>query len=188
MKKHVLSFLFFVFILSSSAQELVNDTITRTSSIKANIVGNSVILTPETPTLNQIAGAPKAFYTHYWEFGDGHYSTEKKPNHIYKNIGEYEVKLWATNHYDTGKPPTSRPKKIAISSITSEIERYMAMPGQALSYKIGQLKIRELRAKAEQELGANFDIREFHNQVLSVGCVPLALLEDNINTWIQENK
>ena len=74
------------------------------------------------------------------------------------------------------------------ASITAEIERYMAMPGQALSYKIGQLKIRELRAKAEEELGANFDISDFHNQVLSVGCVPLALLEDNINSWIQENK
>ncbi|WP_255572973.1 DUF885 domain-containing protein [Hanstruepera marina] len=74
------------------------------------------------------------------------------------------------------------------ASIISEIERYMAMPGQALSYKIGQLKIRALRAKAETELGTNFGIKEFHNQVLSVGCVPLALLEDNINTWIAENK
>ena len=73
------------------------------------------------------------------------------------------------------------------ASITSEIERYMAMPAQALSYKIGQLKIRALRAKAEQELGTKFSISEFHNQVLSVGCVPLALLEDKINSWIQSN-
>ncbi|QLG44211.1 DUF885 domain-containing protein [Costertonia aggregata] len=70
------------------------------------------------------------------------------------------------------------------ASITSEIERYMANPGQALSYKIGQLKILELRAKAEKELGNAFDIREFHNQVLETGCVPLALLEDKINAWI----
>lgn len=70
------------------------------------------------------------------------------------------------------------------AGITSEIERYMAMPGQALSYKIGQLKIRELRAKAETELGEKFDIRQFHNQVLETGCVPLALLEDKINRWI----
>lgn len=74
------------------------------------------------------------------------------------------------------------------ASITSEIERYMAMPGQALSYKIGQLKLRELRARAEEVIGDNFNISEFHNQVLSVGCVPLALLEDNINTWIEEYK
>ncbi|MCO4822450.1 MAG: DUF885 domain-containing protein [Flavobacteriaceae bacterium] len=74
------------------------------------------------------------------------------------------------------------------ASITSEIERYMAMPGQALSYKIGQLKIRELRAKSEVALGNKFDIREFHNEVLMLGAVPLALLEARINTWILENK
>ncbi|WP_299246710.1 DUF885 family protein [uncultured Aquimarina sp.] len=74
------------------------------------------------------------------------------------------------------------------AGITSEIERYMANPGQALSYKIGQLKIRELRAKAEQELGDKFDIRKFHNEVLETGCVPLALLENKINTWIASNK
>ena len=74
------------------------------------------------------------------------------------------------------------------AGITSEIERYMANPGQALSYKIGQLKIRELRAKATKELGDTFDIRQFHNQVLETGCVPLALLEDKINRWIAERK
>ncbi len=74
------------------------------------------------------------------------------------------------------------------AGITSEIERYMANPGQALSYKIGQLKIRELRAKASAELGDKFDIRQFHNQVLETGCVPLALLEDKINTWIAASK
>lgn len=70
------------------------------------------------------------------------------------------------------------------ASITSEIERYMANPGQALSYKIGQLKIRELRNKAQESLGDKFDIRQFHNQVLETGCVPLALLEDKIDRWI----
>ncbi|MEZ4796034.1 MAG: DUF885 domain-containing protein [Flavobacteriaceae bacterium] len=74
------------------------------------------------------------------------------------------------------------------ASIISEIERYMAMPGQALSYKIGQLKIRELRTKAEQELGDKFNIGQFHNQVLETGCIPLALLEDKINAWIEANK
>ncbi|MFT5217453.1 MAG: hypothetical protein ACI83H_002591 [Glaciecola sp.] len=74
------------------------------------------------------------------------------------------------------------------AGIISEIERYMAMPGQALSYKIGQLKIRELRTKAEQTLGDKFDIRQFHNQVLETGCIPLALLEDKINAWIEANK
>ncbi|WP_242204206.1 DUF885 domain-containing protein [Aestuariivivens insulae] len=72
--------------------------------------------------------------------------------------------------------------------ITSEIERYMANPGQALSYKIGQLKIRELRARATQALGDKFDIREFHNQILETGCIPLQLLEQKIDAWIAANK
>lgn len=70
------------------------------------------------------------------------------------------------------------------AGITSEIERYMANPGQALSYKIGQLKIRELRAKATDALGDKFDIREFHKEVLETGCIPLALLEAKIDKWI----
>lgn len=72
--------------------------------------------------------------------------------------------------------------------ITSEIERYMANPGQALSYKIGQLKIRELRARAKAALGDKFDIREFHHQVLETGCIPLALLENKIDKWIETMK
>ena len=68
--------------------------------------------------------------------------------------------------------------------IIREVERYMANPGQALSYKIGQLKIQELRKKASESLGDQFDIREFHNQVLATGCVPLALLENKIEGWI----
>lgn len=74
------------------------------------------------------------------------------------------------------------------ASIISEIERYMANPGQALSYKIGQLKIRELRAKAEKSLGEKFNIAAFHNQVLETGCVPLALLETKIDNWINASK
>jgi uncharacterized protein (DUF885 family) len=74
------------------------------------------------------------------------------------------------------------------ASIVSEIERYMAIPGQALSYKIGQLKIIELRHKAEQELGTKFDIRKFHAMVLESGVMPLALLEKKIDNWIKLEK
>lgn len=70
------------------------------------------------------------------------------------------------------------------ASIVAEIERYMAIPGQALSYKIGQLKIKELRAKAERELGSKFNIAEFHDQVLETGTIPLQLLEERINEWV----
>ena len=70
------------------------------------------------------------------------------------------------------------------ASIISEIERYMATPGQALSYKMGQIKIRTLRTKAEQKLGAQFDVRTFHSQVLNSGSLPLVLLEEKIENWI----
>jgi len=72
------------------------------------------------------------------------------------------------------------------ATITSEIERYMAMPGQALSYKIGQMKIQELRRTAEGAFGPMFDIRQFHNIVLETGCVPLHILEDRINNWLNK--
>lgn len=71
------------------------------------------------------------------------------------------------------------------SAIISEVERYMANPGQAVAYKIGQLKILELRAKAEKALGDKFDIKQFHNQMLDSGSLPLSLLEEKINRWIE---
>ncbi|WP_295337480.1 DUF885 family protein [Flavobacterium sp.] len=74
------------------------------------------------------------------------------------------------------------------ASIIAEIERYMAIPGQALSYKIGQLKIMELRQTAEQKMGKNFDIKVFHQKVLESGVMPLALLEQKINRWIATGK
>jgi uncharacterized protein (DUF885 family) len=70
----------------------------------------------------------------------------------------------------------------------AEAERYMAIPGQALAYKIGELKIQELRAKAEAELGPRFDIRAFHAEVLKDGSVPLDVLEDKIERWIAAQK
>ncbi|MFY7957971.1 MAG: DUF885 domain-containing protein [Flavobacterium macrobrachii] len=74
------------------------------------------------------------------------------------------------------------------ASIIAEIERYMAIPGQALSYKIGQLKIIELRKKAETEMKDKFDIKVFHQKVLESGVMPLALLEKKINNWISTSK
>jgi uncharacterized protein (DUF885 family) len=73
----------------------------------------------------------------------------------------------------------------SVESITSEIERYMAIPGQALSYKIGQLKIIELRQKATAHFGKQFDIKKFHEKVLESGVMPLALLEQKINAWMK---
>ena len=70
----------------------------------------------------------------------------------------------------------------------AEAERYMAIPGQALAYKIGEMKIKELRARAEKELGPKFDIREFHAEVLKDGSVPLDVLEAKVDRWIAAKK
>ena len=71
--------------------------------------------------------------------------------------------------------------------IENEVDRYIAWPGQALAYKIGQLKILELRSKAEKELGEKYDIKDFHYEVLKRGSLPLDLLEFYINQWIEDS-
>ncbi len=76
----------------------------------------------------------------------------------------------------------------AEDKISVEVERYMATPGAALCYKIGQIKIRELRTRAEAVLGKNFSVKEFHNQVLNSGSLPLVLLEEKIDGWIMAEK
>ena len=70
------------------------------------------------------------------------------------------------------------------TEVVSEVERYIAIPSQALAYKVGALKIQELRKKAEEQLGDDFDIREFHAQVLDTGALPMPVLESKIDRWI----
>jgi uncharacterized protein (DUF885 family) len=72
--------------------------------------------------------------------------------------------------------------------IASEVDRYIAWPGQALAYKVGQLKILELRALAQKELGPKFDIREFHDVVLRNGTIPLDILEEQVRDWIAQSR
>jgi uncharacterized protein (DUF885 family) len=81
------------------------------------------------------------------------------------------------DHSDMGK-----------TDATAEVERYIAIPSQALAYKVGALTIQRLRQKAETELGDKFDIRDFHAQVLMTGALPLAILEQKIDRWVAEKK
>jgi uncharacterized protein (DUF885 family) len=77
---------------------------------------------------------------------------------------------------------------VSETDAIAEAERYMAIPGQALAYKVGQLKIRELRTRASNELGEKFDVREFHDQVLKDGSLPMSVLEAKIDRWIASKK
>jgi len=77
---------------------------------------------------------------------------------------------------------------LSLHNVKTEIDRYISWPGQALSYKIGELTIKRLRAKAEQSLGSHFDIREFHDEILKNGSMPLSMLEQVIEQYIKEKQ
>ena len=127
--KHLIAIILTVFavVLCYSQENIAKDTTQRIATIEHKFEGNQVKFTPNAPELNQIAGAPKAFYTNYWEFGDGTYSKENNPTKTYKKSGEYEVRLWATNNYDTGKTPTSRPKKIKVTNVDESYNEEASM-------------------------------------------------------------
>jgi uncharacterized protein (DUF885 family) len=119
----------------------------------------------------------------------------------YSDFGRLAMELWRAGRLvvDTGihRKKWTRDQAIAWlientpnaeGDATSSIERYVVMPGQATAYKIGMLKIQQLRARAEKKLGRKFDVREFHDEVLKYGPVPLAILEENIDGWIAAKK
>jgi len=119
----------------------------------------------------------------------------------YTNFGRLSYEMWRACRLvvDTGMHSKGWTRQQAIDymadnsglslkNIENEVDRYITWPGQAVAYKIGELKIRELRSLAETELGADFDIRTFHDAVLENGAVPLSVLEDKIKTWIAAQK
>ncbi len=117
----------------------------------------------------------------------------------YSDFGRLTYEMWRACRLvvDTGMHTLGWTRQQAIDfmaentastllNIANEVDRYIAWPGQALGYKMGELKIRELRALAEERLGSRFDVREFHDVVLLDGCIPLAVLEAKVGRWLAE--
>jgi uncharacterized protein (DUF885 family) len=117
----------------------------------------------------------------------------------YSKFGQLSYEMWRAVRLvvDTGMHTMGWTRQQAIDyfrdntgktdqDVTSEIDRYIVWPGQALAYKLGQLKIRELRTEAEKRLGAKFDERKFHDAVLENGALPLNVLEAHIKKWVEE--
>ena len=119
----------------------------------------------------------------------------------YQYFGQLEAELWRAIRLvvDTGLHSKGWTREQVLDYMdanssaaearrVSETERYMAIPGQALAYKIGQIKISELRARAEKSLGAKFDVRKFHTAVLADGALPLDVLEAKVDRWIESQR
>ncbi len=118
----------------------------------------------------------------------------------YSNFGRLTYEMWRACRLvvDTGMHALGWSRQRAVDLMTentalshheidTEINRYISVPGQALAYKMGELKIRELREEAEEKLGSNFDVRKFHDAVLLGGPVPLPVLEDQVHEYVNEN-
>jgi uncharacterized protein (DUF885 family) len=116
----------------------------------------------------------------------------------YQEFGMLEAELWRAIRLvvDTGLHSKGWTRQQVLdymnansaageASKVSEAERFIAIPGQALAYKLGQLKIRELRTRAERKLGQAFDVRKFHTEILKDGALPLDVLEAKIDGWLE---
>ncbi len=129
-------------------------------------------------------GADMGFYTDpYSKFGQLTYEMWRAVR-LVVDTGMHSLGMTRQQAIDLMKDNTAKTE----NDIVVEINRYIVWPGQALAYKLGELKIKELRARAERELGAGFDLRRFHNAVLDDGPLPLDVLEKRVVEWIADEK
>jgi uncharacterized protein (DUF885 family) len=119
----------------------------------------------------------------------------------YSDFGRLSYEMWRACRLvvDTGMHALGWKRQQAIDfmvenssstllNIINEVDRYIAWPGQALAYKLGELKIRALRTRAEKELGQHFNLREFHDAILLAGALPLDILENRVSEWLARHK
>jgi uncharacterized protein (DUF885 family) len=119
----------------------------------------------------------------------------------YERFGQQSYAMWRAarlvidtgmHHYGWSRSQAidylARHTALSQHEVETEVDRYISWPGQALSYMLGELEIRRLRAKAEQQLGPNFDIRKFHSMLLGLGSVPLPILDDEVDRFIARSK
>ena len=161
--KPQLSIFLLLFSIFCIGQTKVKDTITRRANIGFIQNGNAVSYKPETPPLIPIAGAPKPSYSYLWELGDGHYSKEAEPKHVYKKKGTYTARLAVTNNYDNGKPPATRPKKVAVNDITDNNYKDIASIADQNGFSI----IKNCDPIPEQEMVVVVSYQNLENYVSS---------------------
>jgi uncharacterized protein (DUF885 family) len=157
----------------------------------------------------EVEGAPefrKQFYPHAFGEGWGLYA-EKLGVEMgvyqtpYEDFGRLSMEMWRACRLviDTGVHATGWTRQqaldylaentaLSLKNVQVEVDRYIAWPGQALAYKVGELTIWELRHKAEKALGAKFDIREFHDVVVAQGGLPLEVLSDEVDAYIARKR
>ena len=128
MKKLILTLLLPIVCFS---QQLQQPDTTRIATYTIKEDGNKVTFTPVMPPQMQIAGAPKPFYNYFWEFGDGNFSKEESPTHIYASTGEFTPHLSYKSGYDNGSKPPVRPRP--RPKILSHTNNYVAMTGLGIS-------------------------------------------------------
>ena len=147
-----------------------------------DIIGLSGLITPSLDEMEYLAEEMGIYTTPYEHFGKLTYEMWRACRlvvdtgiHAFGWTRDEAVNFMADN------------TALSLHEVNTEIDRYISWPGQALAYKIGELKIRELRQKAEEKLGGQFDIREFHEIILEKGTVTLGILEERINKYIESN-